>query len=110
MQYVLKSSAARVQTVPSTRAQRQAHGRAARSSPAGLDQTKPQMLYPADPQPYGSGFPLNVKDFRRDRDVPDLTRVDIHLYPFSPAFRARASDIHLHPFAPSFEDHNSGAV
>ena len=26
------------------------------SSPAALDQIKPQMLYPIDPQPYGSVF------------------------------------------------------
>jgi hypothetical protein len=26
-----------------------------------LDQTKPQMLYPIYPQPYGSGFSVNVK-------------------------------------------------
>src|SRR5262249_55973069 len=60
-QYVLKSSAARVQTVPSIHAQRQAHGRVVRSSPGGLDQTEPQMLYPNYSQPYGSELFVDVK-------------------------------------------------
>jgi hypothetical protein len=38
--YVLKSSAATVQTVPSIHAQRQAHARGVRPLPAGSDQTK----------------------------------------------------------------------
>ena len=29
--------------------------------PAGWDQTKPQMLYPIYPQPYGSGLSVGVK-------------------------------------------------
>jgi hypothetical protein len=57
----LKSSAARVQTVPSIHAQRQAHGRVVRSSPGGLDQTEPQMLYLIYPQPYGSELSVDVK-------------------------------------------------
>jgi hypothetical protein len=70
----LKSFAARAQTVPSSHAQRQARGRASRPWPAGFDQTKPQMLYSSDPQPYGSGFPLNVKGYSRDPSFlfPDL--------------------------------------
>ncbi len=47
--------------VPSIHAQKQAHGRVVRSLPAGLDQTKPQTLYPIYPQPYGSGLSVNVK-------------------------------------------------
>jgi hypothetical protein len=31
-----------------------------------LDQTKPQMLYPVYPQPYGSGFFVDVKCEFRD--------------------------------------------
>ena len=31
-----------------------------RSSPGGLDQTEPQMLYLAYPQPYGSGLSVDV--------------------------------------------------
>jgi hypothetical protein len=50
-----------VQTVPSIHALSQAHVKAVRASLAGLGQTKPQMLYPIDPQPYGSGFSVNVK-------------------------------------------------
>jgi hypothetical protein len=61
----LKSFAARAQTVPSSHAQRQARGRASRPWPAGLDQIKPQMLYLIDPQPYGSGFQLNVKRYEK---------------------------------------------
>ena len=57
----MKSSAVRVQTVPSIHAQRQAHGRVVRSLPAGLDQTKPQTLYLIYPQPYGSGLSVDVK-------------------------------------------------
>src|ERR1700746_1350640 len=60
-QYVLKSSAARGQTVPSIHAQRQAHGRVVRSSPGGLDPTKPQTLSLIYPQPYGSELFVNVK-------------------------------------------------
>jgi hypothetical protein len=37
------ASAARVQTVPSIHAQRQAHGRVVRSSPGGLGHTEPHM-------------------------------------------------------------------
>ena len=36
-------------------------GRAVRSLPAGLDQTKPQTLYLIYPQPYGSGLSDHVK-------------------------------------------------
>ena len=37
-------------------------GRAVRSWPGGLDPTEPQMWCPIYPQPYGSGFTVNVKE------------------------------------------------
>ena len=40
--------------------------KAVRSSPGGLDQTKPQILYRDYPQPYGSGFSSDVKCEFRD--------------------------------------------
>src|SRR5208337_3446852 len=71
-QYALKSSAARVQTVPSVHARTQIRVRVARSSSAGSDQIKPQMLYPIFPQPYGSGFSMNGKrEFYRNYGRPN---------------------------------------
>ncbi len=47
--------------VPPVHARTQVRARVARSSSAGSDQIKPQMLYPIYPQPNGSGFSMNVK-------------------------------------------------
>src|SRR5581483_3673105 len=79
MGYVLKSSAATAQTVPSSRALRQARARVVRPWPAGSDQTKPQMSCPGDPQPYGSGFRRDVNGHFRGHVfcslISDLTPV-----------------------------------